>query len=150
MSASASTVSAFFRYAEMGCLEVWHDRIDERAVLDGLTPKSRRIALDVLDKVRHIRPLEKLTKPVDGKHLFIEHPPLIERVARSASVTPTRVFLDRLLQAYIDSLTYDRKWLLSRYQLVDFAHKVAGVGSVGTRCWVLLLQGADQNDPLFL
>jgi DNA-binding MarR family transcriptional regulator len=143
-------VSAFFRYAEMGYLEVWHDRIDERAVLDGLTPKSRRIALDVLDKVRHIRPLEKLTKPVDGKHLFIEHPPLIERVARSASVTPTRVFLDRLLQAYIDSLTYDRKWLLSRYQLVDFAHKVAGVGSVGTRCWVLLLQGADQNDPLFL
>ena len=60
------------------------------------------------------------------------------------------MFLDRLLQAYIDSLTYDRKWLLSRYQLVDFAHKVAGVGSVGTRCWVLLLQGADQNDPLFL
>jgi uncharacterized protein (DUF2252 family) len=139
-----------FRYAEMGYMEVWHDRIDERAVLDGLVPQSRRIALDVLDKVRHIRPLEKMTEQVKGKHLFIEHPPLIEHVARSASGTPTRVFLDRLLQAYIDSMTYDRKWLLSRYQLIDFAHKVVGIGSVGTRCWVLLLQGVDENDPLFL
>jgi hypothetical protein len=40
--------------------------------------------------------------------------------------------------------------LLSRYQLVDFAHKVVGIGSVGTRCWVLLLQGTDADDPLFL
>jgi uncharacterized protein (DUF2252 family) len=131
-------------------LEVWHDRIDERAVLDNLPPKSRRIALDVLDKVRHIRPLERLTEQANGKHRFIEHSPLIEHVARSASGTPTRVFLDRLLQAYIDSMTYDRKWLLSRYQLIDFAHKVVGVGSVGTRCWVLLLQGVNANDPLFL
>jgi uncharacterized protein (DUF2252 family) len=134
----------------MGYLEVWYDRIDERAVLDSLQPKSRRIALDIIDKIRHIRPLEKLTEQVNGKHRFTEHIPLIEHVARSASGTPTRVFLDRLLQAYIDSMTYDRRLLLSRYQLVDFAHKVVGVGSVGTRCWVLLLQGIDENDPLFL
>jgi uncharacterized protein (DUF2252 family) len=139
-----------FRYAEMGYLEVWYDRIDERAILDSLAPKLRRIAFDIIDNVRHIRPLEKLTEQVNGKHRFIEHVPLIEHVARSASGTPTRVFLDHLLQAYIDSMTYDRKLLLSRYQLVDFAHKVAGIGSVGTRCWVLLLQGADENDPLFL
>jgi uncharacterized protein (DUF2252 family) len=48
------------------------------------------------------------------------------------------------------SMGYDRKVLLSRYQLVDFARKVVGVGSVGTRCWVLLLQGVDDDDPLFL
>jgi uncharacterized protein (DUF2252 family) len=139
-----------FRYAQMGYLEVWYDRIDERAILDGLPPKMRRIAFEVIDDVRHIRPLEKLTEQADGKHHFIEHVPLIEHVARSASGTPTRVFLDRLLQAYVDSMTYDRKLLLSRYQLVDFAHKVVGVGSVGTRCWVLLLQGVDEDDPLFL
>jgi hypothetical protein len=110
----------------------------------------RRIAFEIIDNVRHIRPLEKLTEQVNGKHRFIEHVPLIEHVARSASGTPTRVFLDRLLQAYIDSMSYDRKLLLSRYQLVDFAHKVVGIGSVGTRCWVLLLQGGDENDPLFL
>jgi uncharacterized protein (DUF2252 family) len=138
-----------FRYAEMGYLEVWYDRIDERAVLDNLASKSRRIAYDIIDKVRHIRPLEKLTEQINGQHRFIEHVPQIERVARSASET-MKVFLDHLLQAYIDSMTYDRKLLLSRYQLVDFAHKVAGIGSVGTRCWVLLLQGVGEDDSLFL
>lgn len=139
-----------FRYAEAGYLEVWYDRIDERAVLDGLSPKLRRVAFGILDKVRHIRPLEKLTEQVGGKHRFIEHIPLIEHVARGGSGTSTSAFLDRLLQGYIDSMTYDRKLLLSRYQLVDFARKVVGVGSVGTRCWVLLLQGVDNDDPLFL
>jgi uncharacterized protein (DUF2252 family) len=136
-----------FRYAEMGYLEVWYDRIDERAIMDGLPPKMRRIAFDIIDKVRHIRPLEKLTERVNGEHRFIEHVPLIER---SASSTPARAFLDRLLQTYVNSMTYDRKLLLSRYQIVDFARKVVGIGSVGTRCWVLLLQGVDEVDPLFL
>ncbi|MGY3237529.1 MULTISPECIES: DUF2252 domain-containing protein [unclassified Bradyrhizobium] len=139
-----------YRYAQMGYLETWYDRIDERAILDGLAPRSRRIALDIIDNVRHIRPLEKLTELVDGKHRFIEDIPLIEHVARSASGTPVRLFLDRLLQAYIASMTYDRKLLLSRYELIDYAHKVVGIGSVGTRCWVLLLQGVGEDDPLFL
>ena len=139
-----------WRYAELGFMETWYDRIDQRAVLASLAPKARRICYDVLDKIRHIRPLEKLTEQVNGRHRFIEDIPLIEHVARSASGTPTRVFLDRLLHGYIDSLTYDRKVLISRYQLVDFARKVVGVGSVGTRCWVLLLRGRDDDDPLFL
>jgi len=139
-----------WRYAELGFMETWYDRIDQRAVLASLAPKARRICYDVLDKIRHIRPLEKLTEQVNGRHRFIEDIPLIEHVARSASGTPTRVFLDRLLHGYIDSLTYDRKVLISGYQLVDFARKVVGVGSVGTRCWVLLLRGRDDDDPLFL
>jgi uncharacterized protein (DUF2252 family) len=137
-------------YAEMGYLEVWHDRIDERAVLDSLTPRARRIAYAILDKVRHIRPLEKLTEQVNGKHRFIEDVPLIVHETRSESGSPIKLMLDRLLRAYVDSLDFDRKVLLSRYQFVDFARKVVGVGSVGTRCWVLLLQGIDGDDPLFL
>ncbi|WFU79803.1 DUF2252 domain-containing protein [Bradyrhizobium sp. CIAT3101] len=139
-----------FQYAQMSFLEVWYDRIDERAVLDSLTPKLRRIALDIIDNVRHIRPLEKLTEESNGTHRFIEHIPLIERVTRSGSGTSAKVFLDRLLQTYIDSMTYERRLLLSRYRLVDYARKVVGIGSVGTRCWVLLLQGVDDDDPLFL
>jgi uncharacterized protein (DUF2252 family) len=138
------------RYAEMGYLEVWHDRIDERAVLDSLTPRARRIAYTILDKVRHIRPLEKLTEQVNGKHRFIEDVPLIVHETRSESGSPIKLMLDRLLRAYVDSLDFDRKVLLSRYEFVDFARKVVGVGSVGTRCWVLLLQGIDGDDPLFL
>jgi uncharacterized protein (DUF2252 family) len=139
-----------YRYAEMGYLEVWHDRIDERAVLDSLAPRERRIACELIDKVRHIRPLEKLTEQVNGQHRFIEDVPLIVRETRSESGTPIKLMLDRFLRAYIDSLDYDRKVLLSRYQIVDFARKVVGVGSVGTRCWVLILQGVDGDDPLFL
>jgi Uncharacterized protein conserved in bacteria (DUF2252) len=134
----------------MGYLEVWYDRIDERAVLDSLAPKARRIASDIINNIRHIRPLEKLTEQVNGEHRFIEDIPLIERLTRTASGTPIELFLDRLLRGYIDSLTYDKKALLSRYQLVDWARKVVGVGSVGTRCWVLLLQGKSDADPLFL
>jgi len=139
-----------FQYAEMAYMRVWYDRIDERAVLDSLAPKARRIAYNTIDKIRHIRPLEKMTEKVNGRRRFIEHPPLIEHLSRSASGTPTKLFLDRLLRGYVDSMTFDRKVLFCRYQLVDFARKVVGVGSVGTRCWILLLQGADDEDPLFL
>jgi uncharacterized protein (DUF2252 family) len=138
------------RYAEMGYLEVWHDRIDERAVLKSLAPRARRIAYGIIDKVRHIRPLEKLTERVNGRHRFIEDVPLIVHETRSESGSPIKLMLDRLLRAYIDSLDFDRKVLLSRYEFVDFARKVVGVGSVGTRCWVLLLQGIESADPLFL
>ena len=138
------------RYAETGYLEVWHDRIDERAALDSLAPRERQVAFDIMEKVRHIRPLEKLTEQVNGRHRFIEDVPLIVRETRSESGTPVKLMLDRFLRAYIDSLEYDRRVLMSRYQIVDFARKVVGVGSVGTRCWVLLLQGIDSDDPLFL
>ena len=55
-----------------------------------------------------------------------------------------------LMEGYRDSLQEDRRVLLSRYRVVDLARKVVGVGSVGTRCYVVLLQGSSQNDPLFL
>ena len=139
-----------YRYAETGYLDVWHDRIDEHAVLQTLGPRERRTAYEIIDKVRHIRPLEKLTERVNGTHRFIEDVPLIVRETRSESGAPIKLMLDRFLRAYIDSLAYDRRVLLSRYQIVDFARKVVGVGSVGTRCWVLLLQGIDDEDPLFL
>ena len=121
------------RYAEMGYLQVWYDRIDERAVLDSLAPRARQIAYNVIDKVQvkgHIRALEKLTEQVNGQYRFIEDVPLIVREKRSESGTPIKLMLDRFLHAYIDSLDYDRKLLLSRYQVVDVARKVVGVGSV--------------------
>jgi hypothetical protein len=98
-----------WRYAEMGYLDVWYDRIDERAVLASLAPKARQIAFDVIDKIRHIRPLEKLTEQIGDEHRFIEDVPLIEHLTHSASGTPTKLFLDRLLHGCIASMTYDRK-----------------------------------------
>ncbi len=141
------------RYAEMGYLQVWYERIDERAVLDAISPRLRRAAEKFMDKARtkgHVQSLEKLTEEVNGEHRLIEDVPLIVRETHSDAGLPSKVALDRLLRAYFESLSRDRRALLSRYRIVDGARKVVGVGSVGTSCWVILLQGVDADDPLFL
>ncbi|MGE0578870.1 MAG: DUF2252 domain-containing protein [Reyranella sp.] len=140
-------------YAEMGYLQVWYDRIDERAVLDALSPRRRQVVERGLAKVRargHIHSLDKLTEQVDGEHRIVENIPLIVRETHSDDGKPIDVVLDRLLHAYVDSLPMDRQRLLARYRIVDVARKVVGVGSVGTACWVALLTGVDDEDPLFL
>jgi len=141
------------RYAEMGYLEVWYERIDERAVLDAISPRLRRSAEKLMDRARgkgHVQSLEKLTEEIDGQHRLIEDVPLIVRETHADSGLPAKEAIDRMLRAYLDSLTRDRRVLLSRYRIVDAARKVVGVGSVGTSCWVILLQGVDADDPLFL
>jgi uncharacterized protein (DUF2252 family) len=141
------------RYAEMGHLEVWYDRIDDRAVLDSLTPKARRIAQRLMGRAKargHISTLEKLTEWNNGRPRFVEDAPLIVRETRTEKGAPVKVVLDRLLRAYVDSVGFDRKVVLSRYRIVDVARKVVGVGSVGTECWVIMLHGAGEDDPMFL
>jgi len=141
------------RYAGMGFLQVWYERIDEHAVLDAISPRLRRSTKRALDKARskgHVQALEKLTVEVDGEHRFVEEVPLIVRETQSDSGLPAAEALDRMLHAYLASLSIDRRALLSRYRIVDVARKVVGVGSVGTSCWVILLQGIDSDDPLFL
>jgi uncharacterized protein (DUF2252 family) len=79
------------RYAEMGYLQIWYDRIDERAVLDTLSPRARRGAERMMDKARakgHVSVLEKLTEQVDGEHRIIEEVPLIVRETHTAVGTP--------------------------------------------------------------
>ncbi|MCP3473095.1 DUF2252 domain-containing protein [Bradyrhizobium sp. CCGUVB1N3] len=140
-------------YAEMGYLSVWYQRIDERAILGSLSPESRRLARNVMDRAKargHITTFDKLTEPVKGHHRFIEDVPLIVRETHTEKGTSVKVALDRFLHSYIRSLGYDRKLLLSRYHITDVARKVVGVGSVGTECWMLMLEGASESDPLFL
>jgi uncharacterized protein (DUF2252 family) len=141
------------RYSEMGYLQVWYERIDERAVIDAISPRLRRAAERFMDRARgkgHVQSLDKLTRKVDGEHRFIEDEPLIVRETHSDAGLPAREALDRMLHAYLGSLSADRRALLSRYRIVDAVRKVVGVGSVGTSCWVMLLQGLDGDDPLFL
>jgi uncharacterized protein (DUF2252 family) len=141
------------RYSEMGYLEIWYDRIDQRAVLDALSPKARRGAQRIIDKARakgHQRVLDKLTEQVDGEHRIVEEAPLIVRETHTKQGRPIAEALDRVLRSYVASLSHDRQRLLSRYRIVDVARKVVGVGSVGTGCWVILLFGKDNDDPLFL
>ncbi len=140
-------------YAEMGYLQIWYDRIDQRAVLDALSPRVRRGAQRIIDKALakgHQRVFDKLTEQVDGEHRIVEDVPLIVRETHTKQGRPIADALDRVLRSYVGSLPYDRQRLLSRYRIVDVARKVVGVGSVGTGCWVILLFGKDEDDPLFL
>jgi uncharacterized protein (DUF2252 family) len=141
------------RYAEMSYLEVWYDTIDEQRVLDALSPRVRRDAERTIAKARakgHIRSLDKLTEMVGGEPRIVEDLPLIVRETHSDKGMPIRDAMDEMLGAYIESLSLDRRRLLARYRIIDAARKVVGVGSVGTACWVMLLQGVDEDDPLFL
>lgn len=141
------------RFAEMGHLEVWYNRIDERAVLDTLSAKARRRAERAMAKARekgHMRTLDKLTEEVDGEHRIVEELPLIVRETHAEDGTPINEALALVLRSYVESLSLARLKLLSRYRIVDVVRKVVGVGSVGTGCWVILLKGIDDDDPLFL
>ena len=74
----------------MGYLKVWYDRIDERVILDSLTPKSRRIARKIMKRARargHITTLDKLTERVKGRYRFVEDRPLIVRETHTGRIT---------------------------------------------------------------
>lgn len=157
VEAAAACVASYRRhmrdYAEMGYLEIWYDTIHEREMLDALSPRVRKNAERAIAKARakgHIRSLDKLTEQVNGEPRIVEDVPLIVRETLTENGTPVRDALNEMLAAYVSSLSLDRQRLLARYRLADVARKVVGVGSVGTACWVLLLQGIDDDDPLFL
>ena len=96
----------------------------------------------------------KLTRMVDGEPQIVSDPPLIERIqelgARPRGETRSTEQLHELLRRYRQSLQTDRRVLLEEFRLVDMARKVVGVGSVGTRAWIALMLGRDEQDPLFL
>jgi uncharacterized protein (DUF2252 family) len=140
-------------YAEMSPLRIWYDRIDEAAILRAvpkeIEPKVRRMMAKAHGR-GHQRSLERLTERQDGARRLIEDRPIIVRETHTVDGIPVPVALDELLGGYIASLPKDRAYLLSRYRIVDIVRKIVGVGSVGTSCWVVYLEGRDEDDPLFL
>lgn len=141
------------RYARMGHLEVWYDTIDSDVLLASLSPAAQARARRIFAKAmarNHLQVLEKMTDLVDDDRRIVEQRPFVVRETHTSKGRPVQEALGLLLEDYLASLAPDRRTLLSRYQVIDTAQKVVGVGSVGTRCWVALLQGRDAGDPLFL
>jgi uncharacterized protein (DUF2252 family) len=99
-----------------------------------------------------LKAFAKLTEIVDGEPRIVSDPPLI--VPIEEALTDERERLDELvrgvMRSYRRTLTADRRRLLERYRYVHAARKVVGVGSVGTRAWIMLMLGRDASDPLFL
>jgi len=137
-------------FAEMRVLDAWYARIDEKALIatapDAAARRRRqRIAAKARASVAEYL-FPKISGVVDGERRIIDQPPLLFHAAWQEQD------LNRVqgaLEQYHDSLPAERRKLFERYRLVDYAFKVVGVGSVGTRCLVLLYL-AGENDPLLL
>jgi uncharacterized protein (DUF2252 family) len=148
-------------FAAMSNLDVWYAHLDMQNVADRfraeLTARQRKTVQKGLDKARtrdNIQALAKLTTIVDGRPRIVADPPLIVPLAdllpAEAEIGDVEGFLRELLGKYRRTLQSDRRVLLEQYDFADMARKVVGVGSVGTRCWIILMFGRDEADPLFL
>ena len=144
--------------ASMCALDAWYQHIDFEQLMGMAKSKDQKI-LQKAEKKASRRTSEgvfpKLAEAVDGQYRIKDELPLIVHVADKGDVTKTEEYeaewIKNYFAAYLETLPDDRKALLSRYHFVDFARKVVGVGSVGTRCWVgLFMAGGDGDDPLFL
>jgi len=150
------------QFATKSNLDVWYARLDADAFLESV--RSRVTGREVKRVQRTVakaqskdslRAFNKLTERVDGRVRIISDPPLIVRiedmaVAEGLDQQQLETWLRETFRHYRQSLQPDRRHLLEGYELVDVARKVVGVGSVGTRCWIVLLIGKDETDPLFL
>lgn len=140
-------------YAEMGCLDLWYASIKEADILEKLPVNYREWATQVMTKARrrtHLQVLDKMTDLLDDRHHIIEDYPLVVRDQTTRKGRPMAEALALFLQAYLASMGADRRFLMAQYRVLDVARQVVGVGSVGTHCWIIYLQGRDVNDPLFL
>ncbi|MEU8841075.1 DUF2252 domain-containing protein [Streptomyces roseus] len=159
-SAGRSYREQMRRYAAMNNLDVWYARIDAeqlRALASTeLRPRGRNQLAEALEKARgrdSVQAAGKLTETVSGERRFKSLPPLVTPLSellpdqeRSALEGNIRGLVDQ----YGQTLPSDRRHLLREFTVVDLARKVVGVGSVGTRCWIILLLGKDGDDPLIL
>ncbi|MGH2906024.1 MAG: DUF2252 domain-containing protein [Solirubrobacterales bacterium] len=146
--------------AEMTNLEVWYSRLEADQAAAILNKEGDAKAQRRLDKFAEkaytrdsMREFKKLTRIVDGEPRIASDPPLIvpaEELAPGLERDQIHDFLDAILRDYASKLASDRRHLLEQYRLVHAARKVVGVGSVGTRVWIVLLLGRDDGDPLFL
>jgi uncharacterized protein (DUF2252 family) len=161
-------------FAAMGTMEIWYAHLDEDELMQGVrsaaaeaskTKKERKAAKraeKTAEKTRQkahtrdsLQALSKLAERVDGQYRIVSQPPIVvpmRDLHTTYGLSPDQVeqAIREQFRAYRATLQDDRRQLLERFRFVDLARKVVGVGSVGTRAFIVLLQGRDQGDPLFL
>jgi uncharacterized protein (DUF2252 family) len=148
-------------FAGMTNLQLWYasaDMDELRAQFDSQMKGRQRKAVDKgMAKARtrdSMQEVAKLTRLVDGKPRIISDPPLLvpvdELLAKQEDAATFESQLLGLIASYRRTLETDRRFLFETFRYTDLARKVVGVGSVGTRCWIMLMLGRDESDPLFL
>jgi Uncharacterized protein conserved in bacteria (DUF2252) len=168
---------AMASFAQMGTMAIWYARLDEDELMTAVpsaaaeasrakkgkkaekaakrAEKTSEKALAKAHTRDSLQALSKLGELVDGKYRIVSQPPIVvpaRDLEATYGISPDQVdrVIRALFRAYRATLQDDRRHLLERFQVVDMARKVVGVGSVGTRAFIVLLQGRDQHDPLFL
>jgi uncharacterized protein (DUF2252 family) len=147
---------AMIDFAGRSTTDIWYALVSEKdylAYADYKRTEKRAMKTIAKAKRKHSRQaLDRLTEEIDGEYRIKSEPPLLvplrELQEKFSRVTEQLVI--ETFEAYRRSIRPDCRVLLQNFQPVDIALKVVGVGSVGTRCWILLLEGRDRNDPLFL
>ena len=148
-------------FAAMTNLAIWYAHMDmdqARAEFDAqLRPQQRKVVDQGLAKARtrdSMQEVAKLCHAVDGQPRIIADPPLLVPIEDLIPDRTDRAALEAqltgLITKYRRTLETDRRFLLDQFRFADLARKVVGVGSVGTRCWIVLMLGRDDADPLFL
>jgi uncharacterized protein (DUF2252 family) len=161
VASAARYRQAMREFASMTNLDVWYahaDITELRAQFDSRLRERQRRELDKgLAKARtrdSMQQLSKLTTVVNGRPRIISDPPLLVPIGDLVPADREREALEaeliELIASYKRTLETDRRYLLDQFEFCDMARKVVGVGSVGTRCWILLMLGRDSSDPLFL
>jgi uncharacterized protein (DUF2252 family) len=150
------------KLAEARNLDVWYAQLDVATIERNLRELQAKRQADTVAKAAakaqtkdSLKAFAKLTHEVDGEPRIVSDPPLIVSAADLAQEAGIQFdvlegVLRGLFRQYRETLQADRRHLLEEFRMVDLARKVVGVGSVGTRCWILLLLGRDGDDPLFL
>lgn len=150
LAAAAAYREAMNRYACVDSMSVWYERVDVEWVANMIQkPKRRKGVEKAIASARSstsLQALDKLTEPgPDGAPKIRQRPPLLVPIEEPDAQVVATVF-----SAYRRTLPEERRILLDRYEVVDFAGKVVGVGSVGTRCFIVLLTDRETGGPLFL
>ena len=164
--------AAMAKFAQMRTLDIWYARLSEEDLMEAIdlavatqTGKALKKAENMsqtarknISKARNrdsMQALSKLAERVDGTYRIVSQPPMIVPArdlggSFGMSAEEVEQVIREQLRSYRATLPHDRRHLLERFEVVDVARKVVGVGSVGTRSFIVLLQGRDQQDPLFL
>jgi uncharacterized protein (DUF2252 family) len=151
--------AAMQEFAAMGNLDVWYAHLDTAAIQARLQAEQAKKQMkrwgQVAEKAQtkdSLRAFNKLTHVVDGQVQIVSDPPLIVPIAElvGSDLAGVEEEILELFRSYRRTLQVDRRKVLEGFRYVDLARKVVGVGSVGTRAWIMLLLGRDDQDPLFL
>jgi uncharacterized protein (DUF2252 family) len=157
---TASYRDAMLRFSKAPVLDVWYFYVEVDRVLEAFKRSSGQAGKRVRKVVKKARKrtqeqtLEKLTRLVDGRRQFLNDPPLLVRLSEvmteEQKARITEQDAEKMWLEYLASLPEERRLLLSRFQISDAALRVGGIGSVGTLCFILLIEGGAKDDALIL